>query len=721
MKSKKTAQNLTLLNQAVLESFGMADKQKIVQRFIKTGLKVLEADYAFSFLINPDTGEFELAYVTRNTPFTPIPPRKHGIVARAFQTRKPQLLSDVLQRGFVRFDAKQSMRGVAVIPITYKNRAYGTLHFAYKRTHKFTPTETQLAALIGNSAAQVFIIHQLYDDLHNFKLTLDYTLDALILFDVHSRQITYTNQGAQKQFGYKPEEFGALSILQLSNAAGAKQLAETIDTLGAGKKTHTARIEITCKTKSGYSFAAEVFLQYIYLPNHSSRFLAFIRNIEEQKRTAKKIQRLAYYDSLTKLPNRAHFQEELSKQIAEASSANGIFALLFLGLDRFKVVNEILGTAAGDRLLYEVGQRLKEVVKDVNFVGRTGGDEFVVMLRNITTQGDATAMAKKVLAQFRLPFTLAGQEVYVRSSMGIALFPVRGEDAPTLIKAAGQALDKAKEEGGGVYSYAQLPTAQPIKQWAIEKHLPHAIQRQEFIIYYQPQYSVVDNKVLSCEALPRWQHPELGLLTPDAFIPVAEQTGLIIDINHWIISQALQQHLRWKEEGMPPIRIAVNLSAHELLYSELVNFVRTELAYWGVPGKFLEFELTESMVMKNIDLAMEVLSHFHRMSIRSTIDDFGTGYSSISYLKRLPVDALKIDKGFISELPQSTHERAIVNAIISMAHEMRLQVVGEGVEKDAQWDFLIKQGCDLLQGHYISQGLPGDEFRAWYKTQKWQK
>ncbi|GEM_PF-6401971 len=706
--------NLIYLNDAVLATLRMTTQKSIIGRFVQAGCQMLNAHYGYSYLLVGSPSHFELLYKTPSTPYTPKEPRKSGIVAKTFQKKHPVFLSDVTRVGYVRSDAKHHMRGVVVIPITYRKDTYGTILLCFNDTHTFTLEEKTVCTFIGNSAAQALTIHRLYRDLQNFKQTLDQTLDLIFMFDPHTLTLSYANKEARHRLGITEKAVGGLSATALQTTFTKTAFAQLLEEVRRDPKG--ARVtELTLKSANGRKYPAETLLQYSHIPGQTPQFVAVVRDVRERKRAERKIQRVAYFDSLTKLPNRAYFLQQLEAAIQDSGSEK-LFAVLFLDLDRFKLINDILGHAAGDKVIRQAASRLRASVKEKDLVARLGGDEFVLLLRGVSGPTDAITVARRIIAQFKQPFSLEEQEVYVNTSIGIALYPEDGQDSITLLKAADRALYRVKEEGGGGFQQIRRGKATPTKQLEMEKLLRTALHRNQFVLYYHPQIRVDTGTIESCEALLRWQHPELGFLTPEHFITIAEETGLITEIGRWVIQQALIQHKQWLVDGLPPIRIGVNLSARQLLQSDLANFVRIELAHSGVKSEFLEFELTESMVMKNVDLAMDVLNQFSRMGIRCLMDDFGTGYTSIDYLKRLPIDVVKIDKSFVDGLPKEPHDRAIVNAIILLAHEMHKLVVAEGVETQQQWDFLASQKCDLVQGYWLSKPLTGPDFGAWLSS-----
>lgn len=713
MKPKQLTEKIALLNAAMLETYGALNERAIVTKFITTGLKILGADFGWSFGTLPDSQGFELLYVTPHCGYQPIAkPRKRGIVAKAFTTKKPQLVEDIMSPKYMRYDAKLAMKSVAVIPMTYQDASYGTLHYAWRKKHVFSKADEYLCRFLGNTAAQAFTIHRLYQNLKNFKATLDQTRDLILMFDAITTKIIYSNHGAQECLGWTEREFKKLFFSSLCAVSQAADLDSFLKNIKRVPGQSVMR-DITLKTKTGKKMIAEALFQYSHIGEQQPQFMAVFRDVSERKKAEKQIQKAAFTDHLTLLPNRAYFVQQLEMQLM-FSSPEEPFAVLFLDLDRFKLINDILGHSAGDTLIKRVADRLKISVKAKDLVARLGGDEFVIILKNIASSQDAVAVAKRILNQFKQPFTLENQEVYSSASIGLAFYPSDGQDAPTLLKAADRALYRVKEEGGAGFRQFRLGTAATAQHFELEKQLRVALERKEFVVYYQPQIDLRKGGIESCEALLRWEHPTLGLLGPDQFIALAEETGLIVDIGKWIIETVLAQQNMWRKAGLPYIRVGINLSARQLLQSDLVDIVRIQLNESRIKPQYIEFELTESMVMKNIELAMGVLEQFKNMGIKCAMDDFGKGYTSIDYLKRLPIDIVKIDKSFISGLPGGLHDKAIVNAIISLAHEMDKEVIAEGVETEAQWEYLNNKQCDFIQGFGLSTPMQGSDFARWF-------
>jgi len=438
--------------------------------------------------------------------------------------------------------------------------------------------------------------------------------------------------------------------------------------------------------------------------------IALIRDITQRKAAEQQIEYQAYHDALTGLANRRLFQEHLSLALALAQRREKTVAVLFLDLDHFKVVNDSLGHSVGDSLLQQVATRLKNAVREGDTVARVGGDEFTIVLQELTEPQDAAIVAQKVLRTIAAPMDVDGHRLLVTTSIGITLFPTDGEDAETLLRNADAAMYRAKAEGRNTYQMSTRELSRTTQErMTVESGLHLALEAGEFQLMYQPQIDVESTQVVGMEALLRWRHPQRGLILPDEFIRVAEERGLILAIGDWVLRQACLDVRRFHERGLPHFRVAVNLSARQFRDPSLASTVESALRDSGVPAETLELEITETMAMENVHLTMATLELFRRAGVNIAIDDFGTGHSSLSYLKRFPIDALKIDRSFVSDLPESFEDAAIVSSVIQLANGLGMRVVAEGVEKSEQLDFLREAGCREVQGFYFSYPAPVDQ------------
>jgi len=417
------------------------------------------------------------------------------------------------------------------------------------------------------------------------------------------------------------------------------------------------------------------------------------------------IQKMATHDTLTGLPNRALFNETLVHAIAQAERHQRPLALFFMDMDRFKNINDTLGHGVGDRVLQEAARRLAGAVRASDLVARLGGDEFVLLVEDFADSADLEEIAAKILAGFAPTFVVDGQELSLSASVGVCTYPADGVDAPTLVSNADIAMYRAKEQGRNRHCfYAAELNLLTQERLSLEAALKHALARNEIEVFYQPKIDFSDGRVSGVEALIRWRHPQLGLLLPDRFVPIAEESGAIIPIGYWTLRRVCERARRWIDAGHP-LAVAVNLSASQFHQPELVRELAAILKACGVPGHMLELEITESMVMKDPDRAARIMEALCAMGVRISIDDFGTGHSSLGYLKRFPIDRLKVDRSFVRDLPHNNDDVAITRAVIAMAHSLKMSVVAEGVEHQHQFDLLRAEGCDEFQGYYCRPPL----------------
>jgi diguanylate cyclase (GGDEF)-like protein len=423
-----------------------------------------------------------------------------------------------------------------------------------------------------------------------------------------------------------------------------------------------------------------------------------------------KLQHQATHDALTNLPNRVLAMDRLDREIAHAERDGHRFAVLLLDLDRFKLINDTLGHGAGDQLLVAMARRLSGAVREVDTVARTGGDEFLVLIADTRDQSDLSALAAQIGKALGEPLHIKGTEVHTTASIGISVYPADGTNADALVAHADEAMYYAKQRGRNAFQFFNLTMSVfSHERLDLENDLRRAIPMKQLLVYYQPKSDVATGRISSVEALLRWRHPTRGLVSPSEFIPLAEESGLILSIGEWVLREACRQASNWQRAGLPFIRIAVNVSPVQFRQSSFLQAVRTALLDFDLEPQYLEIELTETTVMDNAESSVAILEELSRMGVVVSIDDFGTGYSSMSYLRRFPIDKLKIDRSFISELTTNAADASIVQAIISLAHSLRLKVVAEGVETADQLQLLRELGCDQYQGFFRSAAVPADE------------
>lgn len=472
--------------------------------------------------------------------------------------------------------------------------------------------------------------------------------------------------------------------------------------------------ELVVNTPTRYIF--EVAARAIAHGPETGGWVLILHNITEQRRIAERIQHMALYDPLTDLPNRMLFRDRLQVGIAHAMRTQSSIALLFLDLDRFKAINDSLGHAFGDRLLQTVAKRLLGCVRQSDTVARLGGDEFTVILSNLQSGQDTIVVVENILRKLAQPFQIDGHEVYTSASVGVAIYPTDTDNAENLIKHADAAMYCAKEKGRNTYAfYTTEMYKYAIDRLALENDLRRALEREELILHYQPQVDLHTGALLGLECLVRWQHPTMGLLYPAQFLWVAEDTGLMPLVSAMVFRMACIQHYVWKQSGIRGIRIAVNISPRHLVRTDIVREVAEVLEQTGVEPHYLELELTEDGIMRDAEAAAATLHKLKALGVRIAVDDFGTGYSSLSYLKRFPINTLKIDQSFVRDVPNDSDSRAIVRTIIAMAHNLKLDVIAEGVEHGDQASFLLDHGCTAAQGYLYSVALSASEIEVYLR------
>ncbi len=449
---------------------------------------------------------------------------------------------------------------------------------------------------------------------------------------------------------------------------------------------------------------------YISKPLHLAVVNQRVRRIVEATRAERHVRHLAYNDALTSLPNRALFIDYLTQAIGRSKARQQPMAVLFLDLDRFKFVNDTLGHEVGDRLLQSVAYRIQRCVRVGDCVARLGGDEFTVALEDLPTIGAASSTAQKMCRALTTPFEIDGHEIFVGGSIGISVYPNDGADASTLLRHADTAMYRAKKDNTGFQFYEAGMDVTVSEHLRMESALRHALERDEFVVYYQPIAETASGRIVGAEALVRWRHPARGLISPIEFIPLAEETGLIIPLGEWVLRNACSQAARWQAAGLTELHVSVNLSGIQLKQGRFIETLESTLRETGLRPDNLTLEITESVLMEHARETVATLQQLRDVGVTLAIDDFGTGYSSLAYLRRFPVQLLKIDRTFISDAPDNPDDASIVTGMIALAHSLRMKVVAEGVESHAQRDFLANLNCDYIQGNYLSEAVSVEKF-----------
>ena len=441
-----------------------------------------------------------------------------------------------------------------------------------------------------------------------------------------------------------------------------------------------------------------------------TNYIAIFSDITERKATAERLEFMAYHDPLTALPNRTLLRDRFELATASATRNDTLVALMFLDLDQFKHINDSLGHELGDQLLLSVAIRLQECVRETDTVSRLGGDEFVVLLTDIQNISTVTVVAQKILNQLSQPFQLNGQLLSTSFSIGICLYPDDATDFSTLLKLSDAAMYYAKDCGRNTYRfYTEQMNVNTLERLHLQNSLYAGLQREEFTLCYQPQFAICGHQLVGIESLIRWNSSTLGEISPAKFIPVAEDTGLIVQIGEWVLYESCRQNKAWQDAGFAPVTIAVNISAIQFKRGDIVETVSSILNKTGLDPAWLELELTESILIQDVNHALEIVNQLRAIGVKLSIDDFGTGYSSLAYLKRFAVHKLKIDQSFIRNLTVDPDDAAIVHSVIQLGHSMKMRTIAEGVETEEQADFLIKEQCDEVQGYLYSHPLSPQE------------
>lgn len=549
--------------------------------------------------------------------------------------------------------------------------------------------------------------------------------DVIFVLDMNLNY-TYVSPSVKILRGYEPEEVMKQTLYESfavsSRDTAIRALYGIMALEKSGKDLIDRTLQLEVERKDGTTVWTETKFSFVGDKNKKTvGILGVSRDITERKHAEERIQYLATHDVLTGLPNRMMFSQLLNQAIESSRRHERQFAILFIDLDRFKIINDTMGHDAGDELLTEMAKRFRQSLRAVDVVGRPqerndvvgrlGGDEFIILIEEITDLSQVKVVAQRVLSTAMKPMIILGEECRVTASIGISIYPRDGEDELTLLKKADMAMYFAKEEGkNNVQFYSQNTQSQAFERLSIETNLRKALERNELYLEYQAKMDLKTGAITGVEALLRWKNSILGSVTPTQFIPVAEETGLIVPIGRWVMKTACAQNVAWQSQGLPPVRVAVNLSLRQLMDDKLLEDIKAALDDSGMPSNLLELEITESMVMYKPDHLIEVLTKIKNMGVRLALDDFGTGYSSLAQIKQFPIDTLKVDRSFIRNLSQNSEDKAIIEAIIAMGKTLSLNVVAEGVETMSQDEFLREHVCDEMQGFYFSKPVAPEQF-----------
>ncbi len=554
-----------------------------------------------------------------------------------------------------------------------------------------------------------------------FRETVDLLPQSVFETDRVGR-VVFWNRCALDLSGYSAEDLdGGLLLPQLIASEEGDRLQEVFQQVMTGQRLVNS--QFTVRKKDGSTLPALISADAMASQGQTIGIRGSIVDISDRVQTEETLRQnetrlnyLAYHDTLTDLPNRALFQDRLEHALARARRFGSQLALLIIDLARFKNFNDSLGHDIGDQVLWKVACQLRNGLREVDTLARIGGDEFVIVLENVASQADVATVAKKVLSLLVQPISLREHQLFLTASIGVSLYPHNGEDASSLMRKADRAMYQAKNKGGDCFSFFSAEDDDLVEERLfLENDLRQAVDRHELLLHYQPQIDLASGRLVGVEALVRWQHSERGMIPPGDFIPLAEVTGLIVSIGEWVLRAACIQGQRWQQAGLPPVRVAVNISTWQVRQPDFVDMVEGILEESGFDPRLLELEITESAVMDNVQEAVRILSIFQQRGISLAIDDFGTGYSSLSSLQRLPLSKLKIDRSFIREVTSNANDAALTSSVIALGRTMGLGVVAEGVETEEQLLFLQQKDCAQVQGFLFSKPLPAREVAALFE------
>ena len=665
-----------------------------------------------------------------------IDPANDPVFQEVIRTKKPLLIPNVLEDERPNHEACQyfGIRGMFMLPLVAMGEVLGALAIVELEENElvFPESDIMLAQSIADATAstlsnllymekqeviieertsEIFdkhkelerVVTELEQLSREKELILNSAGDGIFGIDLEGK-ITFCNPASESILGYKTGELIGKPCRIIFKRHKTQHL---LSPYSEGNQKFFK--------KDGSSLSVEYVISLIKEGNTVHGEVVTFKDITERKQMEEEIKYLAYFDSLTNLPNRIRLNETLKQALLDAQTNNKKVAVLYLDLDRFKLINDSLGHSYGDLLLRGVSDRLRASIPKGATVSRQGGDEFTIVLPNINSKKDVLKSVKQVTDSFFKPFTLKDNEVYIKTSIGISLFPDNGDNAEDLIKNADAAMYKSKERSGTYFHFFENEmnnrTLESIK---LENALYKALEKDELVIYYQPQIDSKKNEIIGAEALLRWNHPTEGMISPVDFIPIAEETGLIVPIGKWVLIQACKQLKEWHMQGHSYMSMSVNLSGRQFEEDNLVSMIKNILVELDLTPKCLHIELTENQIIKNTEVTIKKMKQLKDLGVKIAIDDFGTGYSSLGYLKNFPIDALKIDKSFIQDLEKDDDDAAITNTIISLAQNLNLNVIAEGVETKEQVEFLLSKDCSIMQGYYFSKPINAQELAKQY-------
>ncbi|GAB2877265.1 hypothetical protein GCM10027277_53180 [Pseudoduganella ginsengisoli] len=733
---------LTALIELGIELGAERDPQALIEIGCRVAQNICVSRYACIGVLEP--GAASLSYfascgVGQQARLIFTAPRA-GVLANLLQQRQPIRIDSLPGNpdAIGLPESHPAVHSFLGVPLASSEHVHGWLYLADKLgVDSFSEVDERVAVTVAAQVAVAYENLQLYDqikrhhaqlqqdmnarirldeDLRRFRLAMDATADAIFLVDRASNTFVDVNATACRMLGYLRDDFLKVGP-ERSHDPELARLEDLYDKLLAGDQSG-AMAEMLLQRKDGSPLSVEVQRRTLR-SGQNWILVAVARDITERKEAEQRLLKLAHFDTLTGLPNRSQFYDSLSHSLHQAAEHKWALAVLFLDMDRFKNINDTLGHTIGDELLRQFSSRLVDCLRVRDTIGRFGGDEFAAILMLPEGAQNAIAVVDKIRDAMRRPFDLKGHEVTVTASIGISVFPDDGQDADTLIQYADTAMYRAKEAGRDAFRFftAEM-NAQSLARLDMENALRRAIDNGEFILYYQPKVDINTGRISGAEALIRWSRPGHGMVSPALFVPLLEETGLIVKVGTWVIHEACRKIAEWSRSRIGNVKLSVNVSGIQFFVGGLEEEVLKAIKEHDIAPELLELELTESSLMSNAEDTITVLQNLKALGIQISIDDFGTGYSSLAYLKRFPIDKLKIDIAFVREVTSNPDDAAIVLAIINMAHSLKLHVIAEGVEKDAQLAYLRRHGCDEMQGYYFSRPLPEQEFELMLRDGK---
>lgn len=601
-------------------------------------------------------------------------------------------------------------RGKEFRAVFINRRKDGAMYYEEKSITPLKGSEGRITHFVS-TGKDITERRQHEDTIARLGRILDESSNEIYMFDAQTLQFVQVNEGARQNLGYTLEELQTLTPLDIKPEFDRDSFEQLLAPLRSGAQPVVSFVT-SHQRKDGSFYPVEVRLQ-LSRAEQPPLFVAIIQDITARRQAEERLSYLAYYDTLTGLPNRALLHESLRQSMVEADRRERLVAVLMLDLDRFKIINDTLGHSIGDGLLKAVGQRLAAAVRPGDTVARLGGDEFALVLANIAGSDDVAHVVQKILSHFTEAVHVAGHELYVTPSLGITLYPLDGSNIDDLLRNADTAMYQAKARGRNNFQFFTNELNQRAeRRLALENAMHQVLARGEMFLEYQPQIDLASGRITGCEALLRWRHPELGLVSPLEFISIAEDTGLILPIGEWVLRQACQEVAAWHRAGYRDLRVAVNVSARQLHLQDFQDLARRVLIETGLPAAALDLEITEGTLLHDVEETLDLLNALAAHGVCLSIDDFGTGYSSLAYLRRLPLETLKVDRAFVGDVTADAGSAAIVRAIIAMGRSLNMTVIAEGVETAAQVKFLREHGCHGAQGFYFSRPISPEEFKT---------